>query len=68
MTSVRMENTTQNKEEFKAKREKLGLTQKSLAELLDVKENTVYRWERGILPLPRMAVLALESIERRVTS
>ena len=31
-------------------REKLGLTQAGIASLLDVKTNTVYRWEAGILP------------------
>jgi DNA-binding transcriptional regulator YiaG len=38
--------------ELKSKREKLGLTQTGLAEILGVKMNTVYRWESGILVVP----------------
>lgn len=42
----------------------LGLTQAQLAETLDVKPNTVARWERGLLAVPRTVELAMESVER----
>ncbi len=48
---------------MKQRREKLGLTQAQLAELLGVKENTVYRWESGRLPISKTVELALERIE-----
>jgi len=35
-------------DEFRAMREKKGLTQKAVAELLRVDETTVQRWEAGI--------------------
>jgi transcriptional regulator with XRE-family HTH domain len=51
-------------EELKEKRTALGLTQAQLAEILDVKPNTVARWERGILPVPRTVELAMLTVER----
>ena len=50
--------------ELKQKRESLGLTQTELAKLLGVKMNTVYRWESGILAVPKSIELAMETIER----
>jgi DNA-binding XRE family transcriptional regulator len=50
--------------ELKAKRECLGLTQTELADILGVKMNTVYRWENGILPVPKSIALAIETVER----
>lgn len=50
--------------ELKTKRENLGLTQTELAEILGVKMNTVYRWESGILTVPRSIELAMETVER----
>ena len=49
--------------DMKERREKLRLTQAQLAELLGVKENTVYRWEAGKLPISKTVELALERIE-----
>ena len=49
-------------EQFKKIREKLGLTQAELASILDVKTNTVYRWEAGILPITRVVELAVKSL------
>ncbi|MBA2733851.1 MAG: helix-turn-helix domain-containing protein [Acidobacteria bacterium] len=46
------------------KRIALGLTQAQLADILDVKPNTVARWERGLLAVPRTVELAMETIER----
>jgi transcriptional regulator with XRE-family HTH domain len=51
-------------EKLKEKRTALGLTQAQLAEILDVKSNTVARWERGLLPVPRTVALAMETVER----
>ncbi|MCD9187261.1 MAG: helix-turn-helix domain-containing protein [Pyrinomonadaceae bacterium] len=50
--------------ELKQKRESLGLTQTELAEILGVKMNTVYRWESGILDVPKSIELAMETVER----
>jgi len=54
--------------ELKQFRERLELTQTKLAELLDVKQNTVYRWEADKLPINRTVELALETIERKLTA
>jgi DNA-binding transcriptional regulator YiaG len=50
--------------ELKTKREGLGLTQTELADILGVKMNTVYRWESGILAVPKSIELAIETVER----
>ena len=50
--------------ELKQKRENLGLTQTELADILGVKMNTVYRWESGILDVPKSIELAMETVER----
>ncbi len=52
--------------ELKEKREKLKLTQTELADILGVKMNTVYRWESGILSVPKSIELAMETVERKV--
>ena len=49
--------------ELKDRRIALGLTQAQLAEILDVKPNTVARWERGLLSVPRTVELAMETVE-----
>jgi len=53
--------------ELKQKRENLRLTQTELAEILGVKMNTVYRWESGILTVPKSIELAMETVERHCT-
>jgi DNA-binding transcriptional regulator YiaG len=52
--------------ELKKKREALKLTQTELANILGVKMNTVYRWESGILTVPKSIALALETVERKI--
>lgn len=51
--------------ELKQKRENLGLTQTELADILGVKMNTVYRWESGILQVPKSIELAMETVMRK---
>ncbi len=55
-------------EKLKELRVSLQLTQSELARLLDVKENTVYRWETGRLPISRMVELALMQISATHTA
>jgi transcriptional regulator with XRE-family HTH domain len=50
--------------ELRERRLALGLTQARLAEILDVKPNTVARWERGILVVPKYIALAIKTVER----
>jgi len=51
--------------ELRLRRKALGLSQEQLAELLDVDEMTVSRWERGVYPIPRYIGLAVEALEWR---
>ena len=55
-----------DKEELKAFREKLGMTQAELAKALKVAPNSVSRWELGERKIPEFLDLALETIERRM--
>jgi DNA-binding XRE family transcriptional regulator len=48
---------------LRGKRIALGLTQAQLAEILDVKPDTVARRERGLLSVPRTVELAMETVE-----
>ena len=48
---------------FKEVREQLGLTQAQLADALGVKENTVYRWEAGKLPISKTVWMAVAYLE-----
>lgn len=50
--------------ELKAKRAALGITQVQLADTLGVQPNTVARWENGVLDVPKVVVLAMETVER----
>jgi len=43
----------------------LGFNQAELAALLDIKPNTVSRYETGVLAVPKVVELALEGIERK---
>lgn len=52
-------------EELKNRRNALGLTQAELAEILDVKPNTIARWENGVLSVPQTVELAMETVERK---
>lgn len=52
--------------ELKKQREKLGLSQRELAEALGVDVGTISRWERGARTPPKYVALALEALERIV--
>ncbi len=49
--------------ELRKRREELRLTQTALAEILEVKPNTVTRWENGVLPISKTVELAFENVE-----
>lgn len=53
------------KDEFKQRRERLGLTQVELANLLGYASNTVSRYETGTLDIPKYMELVLEALEHR---
>jgi DNA-binding XRE family transcriptional regulator len=57
-----------NKDELKQYREKIGLTQGELSKALGVANNTVSRWELGQRSIPEFLPLALETIERRLST
>jgi len=50
--------------DLKARRAALGITQVQLAEILGVQPNTVARWENGVLDVPRVVALAMDTVER----
>lgn len=52
--------------ELKKMRESLGLTQSGLAEILDVKPNTVARWENGVLDVPKTVELAMPTVKANI--
>lgn len=54
-----------NKEELKKRRERLGLTQSELAEILGFASNTVSGYETGRLDIPKYLDLVLEALEAR---
>ena len=51
--------------DFKKMREAKRYSQSQLARELDVDVITVSRWERGAVPVPRMAELALSFLKPR---
>ncbi len=51
--------------ELKQRRERLGLTQAEFAEILGVAENTVWRYEKGMVAVPKHMELTLEALEAR---
>ena len=52
-----------NARTFKQTRLAKGYSQSELARELDVDVTTVSRWERQIIPIPRMAELALAALK-----
>jgi transcriptional regulator with XRE-family HTH domain len=47
-------------------RKRQGLTQKELADLLGVRNMTIYRWECGMRSISPYLTLALEALENRM--
>lgn len=56
-----------NGEQLRTIRRRIRLTQTALAEHIGVAANTVARWERGELPIPRHMDLTLEALEIRLS-
>jgi len=50
-------------ESFKRMRAEKGYSQSELARELDVDVMTISRWERRVLPIPRLAELALAALK-----
>ena len=51
-------------EEYRAARERLGLTQEQLAERLERHSSIISKRERGVKPILMEAVLAIRELER----
>ena len=52
--------------EFRAKRKELGISIKDFAEFIGKEKTTIYKWEKGLVPLPKYAVILLESLCEKV--
>lgn len=52
--------------ELKASREFLHLTQRELANILGVYQQSINRWEQGERKIPPYLHLALEALDRRI--
>jgi len=52
-----------NKDTFRRKRERLGLTQEELAKRMDIERITIIRYESGSSPIPKVVEMALKLIE-----
>jgi transcriptional regulator with XRE-family HTH domain len=54
-----------NGPELKQRREELGLTQTTFAEVLGITANTISRYERGSLQIPKWMELTLQALEQK---
>ena len=52
-----------DKEQFRRKRKRLGLTQTELAKCLGKSRPTIARYESGELPVPKAIEMALKVVE-----
>lgn len=53
-------------EEFKLKRKELGILIQDFAEFIGVSRQTVWNWEKGLVPLPKYAEVLLDSLWDKV--
>ena len=56
-------NTAMDKDTFRRKRERLGLTQEEIAKRLDINRGTIIRYESGETPIPKVVEMAFKVIE-----
>ncbi len=52
-----------DKDTFRRKRERLGLTQEEIAKRLDINRGTIIRYESGETPIPKVVEMAFKVIE-----
>jgi transcriptional regulator with XRE-family HTH domain len=52
-----------DKDTFRRKRERLGLTQEQLATRLGKSRPSIARYEAGVIPIPKVVEMALKVIE-----
>jgi len=52
--------------DLRRRRVALDLTQAELAEHLDVRASTIFRWERGDRPVPAYVIRAMRDLEREL--
>ena len=56
-------NWAMDKDTFRRKRERLGLTQEEIAKRLDINRGTIIRYESGETPIPKAVEMAFKVIE-----
>ena len=54
------------REQFKSRRKELGISVPKFAEHVGVDKTTVYKWELGMVPLPKYAERLLEALDGEV--
>lgn len=59
---------TMTGKQLRRKRNQMSMTQAELAKLLGVARNTVARWERGEMSVPKFLHLALKSVDAELAA